>query len=147
MRAADATNCVRLRYVQHGGLNISDRYRPDHRRALVEQDIGFACAHADDQATAAVNIGDVLVRNDWQANIVHQYVHGWETRGSRSRPGFRRQVGSNTVRRIAGPDRFIYLLLRRPFTIAAAPSFASVVAMVRPIPAVDPVTRAACSAH
>jgi hypothetical protein len=28
-------------------------------RALVAQDIGFASAHADDQATAAVDIGDV----------------------------------------------------------------------------------------
>ena len=112
MRAADATNCVSLRYLHHGGLEISDRYRPDLRRALVAQDIGFASAHADDQATAAVNIGDVLVRNDWQANIVHQYVHGWETRGRRSRPGFHRQVGSNTVCRIAGPERFIYSLLR-----------------------------------
>ena len=60
MRAVDATNCVRLRYLQHGGLNISDSYRPDDRRALVAKDIGFASAHADDQTTAAVNFGDVL---------------------------------------------------------------------------------------
>ena len=60
MNAADATNCVRLCYLQHGGLNISDRYRPDRRHALVARDTGFASAHADDQATAALTIGDVL---------------------------------------------------------------------------------------
>ena len=34
----------------------------------------------------------------------------------------------STICRIAGPERFIYSLLVRPFTIAAAPSFASAVA-------------------
>jgi hypothetical protein len=111
MRAADATNCVRLRYVQHGDLNISDRYRPDHRRALVAQDIGFASAHADDQATAAVNIGDVFCGMIGRPTLFPVRPR-LETRGGRSRPGFRRQVGSNTVRCIAGPDRFIYSLLR-----------------------------------
>jgi hypothetical protein len=43
-----------------------------------------------------------------------------------------------TIRRTAGPERFIYSLRVRPFTITGAHSFASVVAMVRPIPAVDP---------
>jgi hypothetical protein len=44
MRAAGTTNYVGLRHLQHGGLNISDGYRPDRR---------FAPAHADHQATAA----------------------------------------------------------------------------------------------
>jgi hypothetical protein len=51
-------------------------------------------------------------------------------------------TGGPTIRRTAGPERFIYSLRVRPFMITAAPSFASVVAMVRPIPALDPVTRA-----
>ena len=142
MRAADATNCVRLRYLQHGGLNISDRYRPDHLRALVAQDIGFASAHADDQATAAVNIGDVLCGMIGRPTLFT----------SMSTVG-KREVVDRAPVSVAKSAAILYAasLVRsasstrccvRPFTITAAPSFAGVVAMVRPIPAVDLVTRA-----
>lgn len=79
MRAAGATNCVRPSHFQHGGLNISDGCRSDHRPALVAQNIGFASAHAHHQATAAANIGDVLVRNDRQ--VVKYRGHGTDAAG------------------------------------------------------------------
>jgi hypothetical protein len=64
MRAARAANGVRLRRLQHDGLNICDGYRADDRSAFVANDFRLALAYADHQATAAINFGDAFVRND-----------------------------------------------------------------------------------
>jgi hypothetical protein len=142
MRAAGATNCARPPHLQHGRLNISDGYRPDHRSALVAQDIGFPSAHADDQATAGVNIGDVLCGMIGRPTLFT----------SMSKVGKREVVDRAPVSvaklaailyaaplvRSASSTRCWYghlRLQRRPLLPALSP-------MVRPIPAVDAVTRA-----
>jgi hypothetical protein len=86
-----------------GNVRITARAHLDGDNLADARCTGLASAHADDQATAAVDIGDVLC-------------------GMIGRPTVFTSMSTVGKREVV--DR--------------APSFASVVAMVRPIPAVDP---------
>ena len=67
MRAPSAANRIGMCEFQHGSLDVSERYRPDDRLALVANDIRLIVASADDQATTAVHVLDAFMGHDQQA--------------------------------------------------------------------------------
>lgn len=57
-----------LLLVQQGGLGIDLRHRNslDHGAAFVAKDMRLTVAYLDHQAATAINIGDLLVRDNRQ---------------------------------------------------------------------------------